>query len=275
MIKRSLTRHLFLSLLSLALLIPFYIAFINAFKTKSDIVNNPLSFPVLRLTLDNIVKAASNPSFNIFKAYGTTALITVVTIVFTILLSAMMSYVIARHNNTTMKVIYFLLLAGLMIPPQVTLIPSVQLLHKLGLMFTSQGLILYNLGVNIPFTVFVYTGFIRTVPLAVEEAAIMEGAGSGTIFWRIIFPLLKPATGSIVTLLFIWVWNDFLSPLLILGSSRGYTVTTGIYQAIGKYTSNWDQVFGLIFLVSFPLLLFYVFMQRYLIAGLTEGAVKG
>jgi raffinose/stachyose/melibiose transport system permease protein len=162
-----------------------------------------------------------------------------------------------------------------MIPAQVILIPIVKVLASLGLMFTPQGLILYNIGFYIPFTVFTYVGYIGTISTELDESAKIDGAGKFTIFWRIIFPLMRPATASAVIFLCLWIWNDFVNPSIILGSTKGYTVTTGIFRAIGQYSTNWEDVFALVVMASFPVLIMYLFMQRFFIAGLTEGSVKG
>jgi raffinose/stachyose/melibiose transport system permease protein len=273
--RLAVLRHLLLLPLSLILLVPFYIALVNAFKTREDILSHPLSLPLSRLTLDNFQRSAITPSFNIFKAYGNSILITTVSVVLLILICSMMSFVFARVKNRFLTVSYLLLLSGLMIPPQVILIPLVKVLAKLGLMFTPQGLILYNIGFYVPFTVFMYVGFIRTLSRELDESAKMDGASQLVIFWKIIFPLLRPATASAIIFLCLWIWNDFINPVIILGSTRGYTVTTGIFRAVGQYSTNWEDIFALVVLASSPIFILYLFMQRQFIAGLTEGSVKG
>lgn len=277
MSERSLNavRHTFLTSLCLILLVPFYIAVINAFKPNALIVSDPMGIPLGQLTLANFAKVAVTPTFNIFVAYGTTALITVCSILCLVAFASMMSYVIARGKHKFFGFTYLLLLGGMMIPPQVILIPIVKLLRALGLMFTETGLVLYNTGWYIPFTAFIYTGFIRTISRELDESAMMEGAGSFSIFWRVIFPILKPPSASVVIFLFLFVWNDFLNPLIILGSTKGYTVTTGIYLAVGQYSVNWDEIFALVLLASVPVLCMFLFMQRYFVSGLSDGAVKG
>jgi raffinose/stachyose/melibiose transport system permease protein len=273
--RLAVLRHLLLLPLSLILLVPFYIALVNAFKTREDILSHPLSLPLSRLTLDNFQRSAITPSFNIFKAYGNSILITTVSVVLLILICSMMSFVFARVKNRFLTVSYLLLLSGLMIPPQVILIPLVKVLAKLGLMFTPQGLILYNIGFYVPFTVFMYVGFIRTLSRELDESAKMDGASQLVIFWKIIFPLLRPATASAIIFLCLWIWNDFINPVIILGSTRGYTVTTGIFRAVGQYSTNWEDIFALVVLASSPIFILYLFMQRQFISGLTEGSVKG
>jgi len=271
----SFFRHLLLLPLSLILLVPFYIAFVNAFKVREDILDSPLSLPVASLTLDNFIRSAVTPSFNIFKAYWTSILITSVSVVLLILICSMMSFVFARVNGRFLSLCYLLLLSGLMIPPQVILIPLVKVLAKLDLMFTPQGLILYNIGFYVPFTVFIYVGFIRTLSKELDESAKIDGASPLIIFWRILFPLLRPATASAIIFLCLWIWNDFINPVIILGSAKSYTVTTGIFQAVGQYSTNWEDVFALVVLASAPILILYLFMQKQFIEGLTEGSLKG
>jgi raffinose/stachyose/melibiose transport system permease protein len=271
----SVLRHLLLFPLCLVLLVPFYIAVVNAFKTNADIVSNPIGLPFSRLTLENFSEVAFTPTFNILEAYFTTAVITAGSIVCLIVFASMMSYVIARGKHKFFTFVYLLLLGGMMIPPQVILLPIVKLLRSMGLMFTETGLILYNTGWYTPFTTFIFTGFIRTISRELDESAMMEGAGAFRTYWKIIFPVLKPPVASVIIFLFLFVWNDFLNPLIILGSTKGYTVTTGIYLAIGPYNVNWNEIFALVVLAALPILAVFLFMQRYFVSGLTEGAIKG
>jgi len=162
-----------------------------------------------------------------------------------------------------------------MIPPQVILIPVTDVLRFTHLMTTLQGLILFNIGYYIPFGVFVFTGFIRTVPVELEEAAVIDGASRMQVFWRIVFPLLRPATASVLIFLGVWIWNDFIDPLVILGPSQGTTVTTGIYRSIGQYQADFGSVFALMFLATLPVLIFYLALQKHFVKGLTGGATKG
>ncbi len=177
MTNRSLNRlkNIFLLLLTALLLIPFYIAVINAFKPNDAIISNPMGFTWEQLSLNNFREVAITPTFNIFRAYFTTAVVTVASTVSLIVFASMMAYVIARSKHKFFLFAYLLLLGGMMIPPQVILIPIIKLLRTLGLMFSEVGLILYNTGWYIPFTVFIYTGFIRTISRELDESAMIEG----------------------------------------------------------------------------------------------------
>ncbi|MDE0227611.1 MAG: carbohydrate ABC transporter permease [Spirochaetaceae bacterium] len=271
----AVARHAFLVLASAVYLVPFYIAVVNAFKTRADIFGNPLGIPFARLTLDNLARNLNTPYFNVGVAYGTSVVLSGLTVVFVVLLGAAMSYVISRHRQRMFTFAYLLLLAGLMVPAQVILLPLVQVLRHLRLMFTLPGLLLANLAGFMPFAVFVFVGYIRTIPTQIDESARLDGAGEVLIFRRIIYPLIGPAVASVVIFVALWTWNDFVNPLIILGTSKYYTITIGVYRAIGQYVQKWEDVFAIVLMAIFPVAVFYLFMQRRFVSGLTAGTLKG
>jgi raffinose/stachyose/melibiose transport system permease protein len=243
---------------------------------EEDILSNPLGIPFSRLSFNQFVQNAFLPSFNVLKAYGTTIGIVGFSILGVLFCTTMLSYIMARNPKSRFVEWYqILLLAGLIIPPQVILLSIVQILRDMGLMFTWTGLILRNIGWYIPFSCFVYIGYIKTIPRELDESAFIDGASLFQIFRIIILPLIKPATASVFIFCFLWIWNDFLNPQIILGSSGGYTVTTGIYRAVGQYNTAWDQIFSLVVWASFPVLIMFFLMQRHFISGLTAGSIKG
>lgn len=270
------SRHAILLAVSALYAVPFYMVAVNGFKPKQDVVRSPLALPNAEtFTLQNFDAALSNPTFDLAFAYGFSALLAGVVTCLTIALGSGLSYWIARRNDRRSSLIYLFLLGGLMVPPQVVIIPVVKLLDALGLLFTLPGLVIYDVALYLPFTAFVYVGFIRTLPRELDEAAAMDGAGLISTFWRIIFPLLRPATASLAVLLVVFVWNDFINPQIILGGAGAYTVTTGIYRAVGIFSSDFGQVFAFIQLAAAPMLLLFIVAQRYIVGGLTGGGVKG
>ena len=273
---RDLGRHAVLIGVSLFFVIPFYMVLVNGFKPKQLIVRSPLAPPSPEtFTLANFSKALGNPTFDLFYAYAFSALLAGMVVVLVITFGAGLSYWIGRRNDRRSRWIYVGLLAGLMVPPQVVVIPVVKLLDAMGLLFTLPGLVVYDVAYYLPFTAFVYVGFVRTLPRELDEAAAVDGAGLIATFWRVIFPLMKPATASLAVLLTVFVWNDFINPQILLGGSGGYTVTTGIYRAVGIYSSDFGQVFAYIQLAGAPMLALFFLAQRYIVGGLTGGAVKG
>lgn len=254
--------------------LPLYVALVNVFKRGDLITKEPAALP-LPPTLDNIVAVLTRPDHLYWASLTNSLLVTGLSIIILTVLAAMLGHYLARSRGRWVRAVTLLLLCGLMIPPQAILMPVVRVLQATGLMTTLQGLVLFNVGYYIPFGVFVFTGFIRSIPVELEEAAAMDGAGRFQVFWRIVFPLLRPATASVLIFLGVWIWNDFLNPLVILGPSQGTTVTTGIYRSIGQYQADFGSVFALMFLATLPVLIFFLALQKQFVKGLTGGASKG
>ncbi|GII32152.1 carbohydrate ABC transporter permease [Planotetraspora mira] len=254
--------------------LPLYLVVVNVFKPGADIVPHPAALP-LPPTLDNIGAVLSRPdnlfTFGLINSIAVTALsITILTV-----LSAMLGHYLARSKRVLAKVAMVTLLCGLMIPVPVILEPITGVLKTLGLMTSLQGLVLVNVGYYVPFGVLLFMGFVRSVPLELEEAAELDGASKLRVFWQVVFPLLRPASASVLIFLGVWIWNDFLTPLILLGPDSGTTVTVGVYRAIGQHQSDFGAVFAFMFLATLPILVFYLALQKNFVKGLTGGAVKG
>jgi raffinose/stachyose/melibiose transport system permease protein len=254
--------------------LPLYMALVNVFKRGPDIAPKPLALPIPP-TLDNITAVLSRPDQLFWVSLTNSVIVTSLSIIILTVLSAMLGHYLSRSRSRWVRWLTLLLLCGLMIPPQVILMPITQVLRATHLMTTLQGLILFNVGYYVPFGVFVFSGFVRSVPVELEESAAIDGASRAQVFWRIVFPLLRPATASVLIFLGVWIWNDFLDPLIILGPSQGTTITTGIYRSIGQYQVDFGSMFALMFLATLPVLIFFLALQRQFVKGLTGGATKG
>ena len=259
------------AIIGIIYLFPLYIAVSNAFKSYGDVIKSPLSLP-WSPTLENFVEAFR--SSNIASLYGNSLLITFSSVALLIIVASAAAYVIVRRNNRLCKLLYAYALIGIMVPPVVTLVPSIKTLSMLHLMYKPAGLLMFYGGAYFSTAIFLYTGFINSIPASLDESAYIDGAGTVSIFFRIIFPLLKPCTATAIILLGMWIWNDFLNPMYILGSTAGRTITTGIYTAIGAYTSKWNLVFANVILASFPVVILYLSMQNLFMSGLAAGAIK-
>ncbi|MBS2533232.1 carbohydrate ABC transporter permease [Catenulispora sp. NF23] len=254
--------------------VPLYLVVVNVFKPGGHITGSPASIP-WPPTLDNLKATLDRPDNLYWDGLINSVEITAVSIVVLAILSAMLGHYLARTRSRFARVMLLVLLAGLMVPPQVILVPVVRILRLTHLMTTLTGMVAFNVGYYIPFGVFVFAGFIRSIPIELEEAAALDGAGRWRTFWIVIFPLLRPATASVLIFLGVWIWNDFLDPLIILGPVGGTTVTVGVYRALGEHQSNYGQLFGLMFLAALPVVIFYFLLQKHFVKGLTGGAVKG
>lgn len=259
---------------SAVFVVPLYVVCANVIK-QGDRIGKDLAGLPIPPTLSNLRGVLTRPDHLFWASLANSVLVTALSILVLTVLSAMLGHYLARSRSRWTRALTLLLLCGLMIPPQVILMPVTQVLRMTHLMTTVQGLVLFNIGYYIPFGVFVFSGFMRSIPVELEEAAAIDGAGRGRVFWRIVFPLLRPATASVLIFLGVWIWNDFLDPLIILGPSQGTTVTTGIYRAIGQYQADFGTVFALMFLATLPVLIFYLALQKHFVKGLTGGATKG
>ena len=258
---------------ALIFLLPLYIAIINSVKPFEEVLVSPLAMPQ-NFTLDNFVTAFTES--DIISMYQNSIIITFFSVALLILVSSLAAYVIARRPGKLMKIIYVCSMAGIMVPPIVTLVPSIQTLSFLGLLHTRPGLFLFYVGTFFSTAIFLYVQFIKTIPTTMDEAATIDGAGQFTLFYRVIFPMLKPCTATAVIFLSMWIWNDFLNPLFILGTARGgMTITTGVFTAIGERTTFWNLVFANVILASLPIVALYLSMQKQFMTGMTQGAIKG
>lgn len=254
--------------------LPLYLVLVNVFKPGADIVPHPMALPTSP-TLANLRAVLDRPDHLFWYGLVNSIEVTAISITVLTVVSAMLAHYLVRSRGRWPKAAMAVLLCGLMIPPAVILTPVTYVLRTLGLMTSVPGLVLVNVGYYVPFGVLVFAGFIKTIPLELEEAAAVDGARRIRVFWTVVFPLLRPASASVLIFLGVWIWNDFLNPLIILGPANGTTVTVGIYRAIGEHQSDFGAVFALMVLATLPILGFYLAFQKHFVKGLTAGGTKG
>lgn len=269
-------RFVLLAGLLVVMVVPVYLLLVNSFKPQDDIVNNPFGLPVGNFTFDFIKAAATSPDFNVLQGYGFTLFLVVTVDIFCIALAGPAAYVIARSlkKRTQLLLLYFLV--STFIPGAALVIPVIYVLRSVGLANTVTGLIAHDVASTLPVSIFLFVGFIRTIPVDIDNAATIDGAGRYRTFWMIIFPLMRPAVVTVLILNSIGIWNDFVSPQILLSPGSGhYTVTTAIYAGISQYSTDLTKVFPNLLLAIAPVIIFFIYMQRHIISGLTVGAVKG
>jgi raffinose/stachyose/melibiose transport system permease protein len=261
-------------LLTLAFVSPIYLTIVNAFKSQDQIIRNPEALPAPP-TLHNLTDALSRPDRIIQIGLTNSAVTVVVSVLLIVPLGAAFSFWLTRRSARLRRIVLAFFAAGLMIPPAVVLLPTIRILTYLHLDHSYPGLILANLGGGyLSFAVFVYSGFLRSIPREIVEAATVDGAGALRAWWTIVMPLLRPATATVAIFLSLWIWNDFMNPQFILGPLKGQTITTGLYLSLGQYSTNYAQLFGVMLLAAVIPVAGYLALQKQFIAGLTTGANK-
>lgn len=269
------TRLALALLVILAFVSPIYLTIVNAFKNNSAIESSPGSLP-LHPTLSNLSAALNQPGHVLQLGLRNSMIVVVCSVALLIPLGSVLSFWISRKRTRSRRAILAALAAGLMIPPQITVLPIIHVLAHIGLDHTYPGLILSNLGGGyLSFAVFVYVGFMRSIPAEVIEAARMDGASSLRIWWKIIMPLVRPATATVGIFLSLWIWNDFLNPLLIIGPLTGQTVTVGLYESVSNQVQpDYGLQFGFMFLAALIPVVAYLLVQKQFRAGLTAGSTR-
>ena len=254
--------------------VPLYLALINTFKTNAQIISDPAGVPA-PFTIANVVAVLTNPESDILPTLGRTMAITGAVVVLVLLFGSMLGYYVARHESPFTRALMLLLLLGLAVPSQVLLIPLTQTLNAFGIMGTYFGLIVSDVGFFVPFSVLIFSRFVRSIPNELDESASLDGAGPLRTFFSIIFPLTRPAAASVAIFISVWVWNDFVNPLILLGPATGTTIMAGLYRTLGQYTGDFGTTFAYMFVASLPILVIFLALQRSFVSGLTSGATKG
>lgn len=277
--RRWKPKHLFtyvgLTVVFLLYMFPFLLVLINSFKTKREIIKTPLKLiSEAGISFDNFVKAYQKMDF--MKAFGNSLFVTVSATTLVVILAAMTAYYFVRINNTISKVFFSLMLASMIIPFQAIMIPLVSIYGaKLGVLNSRVTLIFMHVGFAISMSVFIFHGFIKSnIPIALEEAAYLDGCSRTKTFFRVIFPLLKPTTATIVILNVLAFWNDFLLPSLVLTKEKLLTLPLSTYKFYGTYSSDLGTIMAALVLTVAPVLVLYIFLQKYIIDGVVSGAVK-
>ena len=267
----TLVTELIMLVVCIVFFIPIYYLFFNTFKTRQEIIESPLALPN-SLNLSNYVRALESMDF--FRHFFNSLLITSVSVVLIVVLGSMAAYTIARRPNRLTRFLRSYFLIGFMVPLQTTMLPLFLIMKNLGLINTYQGLIFLHSNGAV-FALFLYTGFIRAMPRDLEEAAFVDGAGVLRTFWQIVFPLLRPVTATLIIFNTIWIWNDFLLSYLFLSSNDKSTLIMQVYNGVGLWWTDWSIMMPVLVLAVSPMIVFYIFMQRHIVAGLTAGSLRG
>jgi len=252
-------------------LLPVYILINLSIRPVGDLT--PAFIPSSHATLDNFVNAWTQSSLP--GAIVTSIFVTVAACAVVIVFATMAAYPLARSTSRLSNATFYLFMVGLLLPFQLGLLPLYFQMRDLGLLGNPLSLVVVYAGVQMPFSIFLITTFLRTgVPLEYEEAARMDGCSNLGAFWRVVVPLLRPVIGTCVILNGVSIWNDFFTPLIYLAGGQQVTIPMAIYQFVGQYSSNWPLIFASLIISMIPVLALYLVFQRYVIQGFA-GGLKG
>ena len=260
-----------LTLIAVYTLFPIYFLFVNSFKSQKEIVAAPMSLPAA-WNFDYLKNAAAQ--IHLLESAANTIFITVVAVTLIVLVASVTAWMMVRSKS---NVLFLVFTAAMLIPFQSVMYPLVSLMERLGLKNTF-GLILMYGGFGLSMTVFMYHGFFKSVPLSLEEAAVIDGANIFQLFFHIVFPLVKPITATVIITNAMWIWNDYLLPFLIIGNNKSKTLTLSLYYAkslSGQYGNPWELIFPAVLICVIPILVIFIFLQKNIIEGIAAGAVKG
>ena len=268
---RTLPRHILLILLSSMMAYPLFVMVITSIKSNPEVLQNPIGLPI-NPTFDNYVSTWVQGGFT--NLFANSIMLTFVSMIIATLVAALAAYAIVRKASRIGSTVYLVIAAGIFLPMQLAIIPQFRVVRDLGLIDSYLSVILiYTVGA-IPFGVFLMTAFMRQIPREIVEAAVIDGAGYFQLFRSIFLPLARPAIVSFWVLQGVGVWNDYLVPLLFLTDPAKRTLTTGVLAFKQEYLAQWGNLMAGVVIMSLPVILLFIFAQRYFISGLYAGAVK-
>ncbi|MDR2738854.1 MAG: carbohydrate ABC transporter permease [Treponema sp.] len=258
-------------LIALAYLFPVYILLINSFKGLREIYLGIMDFPV-KLNLVNYREAIDKLDF--FVSIGNSLVITIASTLIVLLFTSMAAWVLVRYKTRKSKFFFMLFAAAQLIPFQCVMLPLVDLMGRMGLQ-NRPGMILMYLGFGSSMSVILFHGFIKNIPLELEEAALIDGCNPFQMFFLIVLPLLKTIMVTVTIINVMWIWNDFLLPQLMINKQGWQTLPLKTYLFFGQFSRRWDLATAALILCMIPIIVFYLICQKLIIKGVTEGAVKG
>ena len=253
-------------------ILPFVFVVFNSLKDRKGANKLRFTLPDI-FHWENYVEVIKNNHFQILKAFGNSALITLLSIAVLIVCSAMAGYVIQRRKSRLTKASNKLLLFGLMMP--VSILPTIWLLRSLHIYKTLFSMVMIETAINLPFTIMLYRGFMDTIPRELEEAALIDGCSRWSVFSKIVFPLLRPVTATVIILDAVTIFNDFTNPLYFYPGSENVTIQLTIYNYITQFQSSYNLLFADVILITLPMLVLFLVFNKRIISGMAAGAVKG
>lgn len=253
-------------------IIPFYFMFVTALKDKKSANLLEISWPN-EIHLENFAEVFKSNNYMLVTAFKNSTILTVCSVIVLIITASMAGYVIQRRHDRTVNILQAVLMMGLMIPAAI--LPTIKLLQVLHIYKTMFSMVMIETALQLPFTIMLYRGFMGTVPRELEEAAEIDGCGRFQTFFKIIMPLLKPITATVIILDAVTVFNDFTNPLYFLPGNENATVQLTLYNYKGQFASSYNLMFADILIITIPMLILFLLFNKKIVAGMVAGSVKG
>ncbi len=269
-------------LLCIAVFLPLGLVIINAAKSSFQITNNPLSFPENWSNIfDNVAFILSDKNIRYISSFISSSIITTVSLLLITTSSSMAAWVLVRTKNKISAVLFLIFVGAMVIPFQVVMLPLISWFRIFGsavgikMLRSYTGIIFAYVGFGAPLSIFLFHGFIKAIPLELEDAARVDGCNPFQTFFYIVFPILKPVYVTVLILNGIWIWNDFLLPILVLGKGNQIqTIPLAVANFVGAYVKQWELILTAALLSLIPIVILFIFAQRYIIRGMIGGAIK-
>ncbi|EHI97245.1 ABC-type transporter, integral membrane subunit [Clostridium sp. DL-VIII] len=267
--------EVFAWLLLVVYMTPFYLMIINSFKSRREIFSNTTGLPET-WNFKNYLDAMDK--MHVISAFANSIIITVGSVVLILLFSSMAAWVLVRDQSKKSKIIFYIFTSGMIVPFQAVMLPLVKwmgLIHfgPFQMLGTHYGLIFMYIGFGVSMSIFLYHGFIKGIPKEVEEAAIIDGCSKWQTYVKVLLPLLKPTTVTVAVLNSIWIWNDFLLPFLTINGKIN-TIPLAMNNFFGAFSKQWELAMAALIMAIIPIIIFYFFVQKQIIAGIVQGSIK-
>ncbi len=279
---RKIALEIITLILFILFMLPFVIVLFNSMRTNQDIINAPVGFPTdLGQIWRNVAEIWNNPNFNFLSALRDSVIITVLSLAVISIFSSMAAWVLVRNKTKWSTFLFMAYVAAMVIPFQVVMFPLLTWFKSVGdflgipMLRSYQGIIFAYLGFGEAMSIFIFHGFIKGVPLELEEAADIDGCSRAGTFFRIVLPLLQPVFVTVLVLNGLWIWNDYLLPLLVLGASGNIrTIPLAVQGFNGAYVKQWHLIMTSTLLAMLPIVILYLFAQKYIVQGMVDGSIK-
>jgi raffinose/stachyose/melibiose transport system permease protein len=258
-------------ILAVLFLFPIYLLVVNSLKTPRDVFLNTLGLPE-EYIFANYPKAWGMMDFG--RAFFNSLFLCFGSIVLLIVSSVMAAWVLVRTKSAVSNIIFLIFISAMVIPFQSVMLPLVAFMDRIGFLNSQFGLMFIYLGFQSSISIFLFHGFIKSIPVSLEEAAVIDGCSKSLILWKIVFPLLKPITFTVIILNLIWIWNDYLLPSLVLSVKELRTIPLSMFFFFGQYTKQWHLAMAALTLAIMPVIIFFIVAQKQIIRGITEGSIK-